>query len=77
MTDPDRPMACMGGWCRIRERCPHYGIESDEPAERLCKPGRDGEASDFPVQITFPAGEWVRRPQGHAAPASWLNPLAP
>jgi hypothetical protein len=33
-----RVQACLGGWCRERERCAHY-VEADrydEPAERLC-----------------------------------------
>jgi len=40
--------ACMGGWCRIRGRCPNY-TEADrdtEPSERLCEPGRDGVLAD-------------------------------
>lgn len=44
--------SCMGGWCTLRDKCPHYGAESDDrPAERLCLTGRDGvrviEASPF------------------------------
>jgi hypothetical protein len=35
---------CMGGFCSKRDMCPHYSAKSDqEPAERLCLPGRDGE----------------------------------
>jgi hypothetical protein len=36
----------MGGWCRKRERCPNYhaASESEIPDERICAPGRDGEA---------------------------------
>ena len=44
--------SCMGGWCTLRDKCPHYGAESDDrPAERMCLTGRDGvqmiEASPF------------------------------
>jgi hypothetical protein len=35
---------CMGGLCGRRDQCPHYNTSSDQdPAERLCLPGRDGE----------------------------------
>ena len=35
--------ACMGGWCKRREQCPHHmEASSDTPAERLCVRGRDG-----------------------------------
>lgn len=36
--------ACMGGWCDLRGRCPHY-TEADRgvnPVERLCMSGKDG-----------------------------------
>lgn len=34
---------CMGGFCKLRESCEHYGKGSEEhPSERLCLPGRDG-----------------------------------
>ena len=35
---------CMGGWCRLRDRCAHYAAELTpglEPSERLCEPGHD------------------------------------
>lgn len=53
----------MGGWCRIREICPHYnagGVE--EPEERLCVPDHDGVGRDFPIRITRMAGSvgWLR-----------------
>lgn len=36
-------MNCMGGWCTLRERCPHYGADGiAQPAERLCPAGLDG-----------------------------------
>ncbi len=37
---------CMGGWCRQREKCPHYWAPKQrqaQPAERLCATGRDWE----------------------------------
>lgn len=34
--------ACMGGYCRKRDGCAHYGLVTQAPAERLCIPGRDG-----------------------------------
>ena len=35
--------ACMGGFCAVRERCPHYQSEQRaEPSERLCLRGEDG-----------------------------------
>lgn len=38
-----QPMPCMGGWCALREHCPHYHSASTvEPFERLCNPGADG-----------------------------------
>jgi hypothetical protein len=40
---PVSVVACLGGWCRIREACRHYrAADRREPAERLCAPGRDG-----------------------------------
>lgn len=39
------PVACMGGWCRIRATCPNY-VQADrsgpEPSQRLCLRGHDG-----------------------------------
>ena len=36
-------MSCMGGWCRMRDRCGLYapGSHDADPAERLCRPGKD------------------------------------
>ena len=35
--------ACMGGWCDLRGRCPHYTeAERVNAVERLCMTGRDG-----------------------------------
>lgn len=31
--------ACMGGWCRSREKCAHYHVPASlrhSPVERLC-----------------------------------------
>lgn len=38
--------SCAGGWCRKREHCPNYHAASEfqVPDERICAPGRDGEA---------------------------------
>ncbi len=39
-----QPAQCMGGWCRVRERCMHYSAfpkGQREPAERLCPKGSD------------------------------------
>lgn len=59
--------ACMGGWCRIRERCQHYGArDGAEPAERLCEPGRDGVLAAAPAADTTtlkPACPYCRRPE--------------
>ena len=36
-------VACLGGWCALREHCPHYHAEDRSfPSERLCRPGSDG-----------------------------------
>lgn len=36
-------MACMGGWCTLRDKCPHNSAPAgDEPKERMCLAGRDG-----------------------------------
>ena len=37
-----RIAACMGGWCKTRDKCPHHFAVSSTPAERLCVPGQDG-----------------------------------
>lgn len=36
---------CMGGWCGLREKCPHYTAASvgRKPSERICLPGLDGQ----------------------------------
>ncbi len=34
---------CMGGWCGLREKCPHYTSPKwRDPSERLCIAGQDG-----------------------------------
>lgn len=31
-------IACMGGWCQVRESCGHYrAVNRSEPAENLCR----------------------------------------
>ena len=38
--------ACLGGWCKLRQNCPHYHAAMRLwPAERLCDKGRDGYSS--------------------------------
>lgn len=56
--------ACMGGWCRKREQCPHYAVRIGTPAERLCIKGQDGtlaapalpgvQPEAEPVELQFP-----------------------
>ena len=63
----------MGGWCRIRELCPHYNAtDTSEPEDRLCMPGLDGKGRDFPIRITRMAGSWgwegSKRPLAAAQP---------
>lgn len=33
---------CMGGWCGLREKCPHFTSAQRNPSERLCITGQDG-----------------------------------
>jgi len=47
-------IACMGGWCKLRDKCPHHTEAARlNPRERLCLPGQDGtraiEAAAFRV----------------------------
>lgn len=68
MTPPRQP-ACMGGWCRIRDRCGHYNAsDRTRPIERLCEPNQDGEA----VQLVRwkKAGEWQSEMDPRAAGAA-------
>lgn len=64
--------ACMGGWCRIRARCPHHteAARGPQDADRLCLPGLDGQGADIPIRITRPAGTWERGGAGLLAQAS-------
>lgn len=40
--------ACMGGWCALRDRCPHFHADDrGDPAERLCPPKKDGAVPEF------------------------------
>lgn len=36
--------ACMGGWCRARDKCPHYMEvkRGADDSQRLCLPRQDG-----------------------------------
>lgn len=50
---------CQGGWCVKRDKCPHYTAprRAQEPADRLCLPGRDGvrmvESTPFVVRTVY------------------------
>jgi hypothetical protein len=34
--------ACLGGWCRSREKCADYhASDRSEPVERRCPPGQE------------------------------------
>lgn len=69
--------ACMGGWCRKRDRCPHYlAADRRDPAERLCVPGADGVGAGLPVVMHLPAGSWESRWSGFAAKAGVWDGLA-
>ena len=58
--------ACMGGWCRIRNKCPHYtdAARGPEDAERLCIQGHDGCGAEQPVRIHRAVGSWERKGAG-------------
>ena len=46
-------LACLGGWCQIRDRCQHYHAEfRGQPSERLCIPGQDGRSDLADVQVS-------------------------
>lgn len=58
MTRSPLAQACMGGWCALRDHCPHYHVDSRrQPSERLCLPGQDGISSvvelDLRAATTF------------------------
>ncbi len=42
---------CMGGWCALRDRCPHHEPTGRKPAERLCVPGQDGVVQTLMVDL--------------------------
>jgi hypothetical protein len=66
MTDAQ---SCMGGWCSIRNKCPHYNSAyRQEPADRLCIPGSDGVGMAIPMQWHRAAGTWEQR----ALPAQFV-----
>ncbi len=69
---------CMGGWCRIREQCPHYTEAKRGPddADRLCLPGQDGARDGWALVIRRPVGSWERsgaRWMRHAHPFDLLG----
>lgn len=48
--------ACMGGWCALRDRCPHFHADDrSEPAERLCPPRQDGAIPEFVKPVLVPS----------------------
>lgn len=52
--------ACMGGWCRLRDRCArHLQADRREPAERLCPAGDPVEF--LPISTPEPEPEPTRR----------------
>jgi hypothetical protein len=55
-----RPVSCMGGFCSMRERCPHYlaATVHEKPQERICERGHDGLDVGFPMIRHRPAGSW-------------------
>lgn len=58
---PSRRKACMGGWCRIRDKCPHFHArDTSRPAERLCVPGADGVGQFIPMLWHRPVRSWER-----------------
>ena len=63
--------SCAGGWCKLRDRCPHYhaGNEQRHPSERLCLPNRDG-VSDV-TSIKLPAS-YVPIGFEHGSNRIWL-----
>lgn len=52
--------ACKGGWCTLREICPHHitAERAEDDEDRLCLPDHDGCGKDFPIRITRNAGSW-------------------
>ena len=62
-------IACMGGWCAVRDRCAHYHARSGTPVERLCargdespKPARPGPKFDAVLAgaTAEPQARWER-----------------
>ena len=53
--------ACMGGFCKKRDRCGHYWADDrNMPSERLCEPGADGVGMEAPVRLHATVGTWER-----------------
>ncbi len=54
MTESATLQSCLGGWCALRDHCPHYHATtaSHDPSERLCYPGEDGHSDVVAVRIT-------------------------
>lgn len=53
-------VACMGGWCQRRERCPYYTSKSPTVHERLCVKGRDGYTASPRQDLRTAPTQWLR-----------------
>lgn len=72
-------VACMGGWCMMRESCAYYHVESNVIIERLCHPYsldafRRASASLLGEMADFDAD---RRPRSRGAVAAGMAAPAP
>lgn len=64
-------LACLGGWCHVRDYCPHYHAKDRRaPNERLCLPGQDGVSDVVPIRLHRPAGTWERLPSQYSPAAA-------
>lgn len=51
---PDH-IACMGGWCALRDQCPAYHAPfRGQPSERLCRVGQDGRSDVINLSFAKP-----------------------
>lgn len=63
MTTPERLIvACMGGWCHVRDRCAHHHSPSRVVSERLCERGREE-----PEPMLMPPIHVIHRPHEAAS----------
>jgi hypothetical protein len=67
--------ACLGGWCKARERCSDYhAVERTWLEERLCPPGQDDPTplAEVDARVGPKDADWwqsVRAPQSRRAGA--------